>query len=42
MNTVNYQYGADGPDDLIGDNDTDVLNGGAGNDFFSAPMETIS
>ena len=34
MNTVNYQYGAAGPDDLIGDNDTDVLNGGAGNDFL--------
>ena len=32
-NTVNYQYGAYGPDDLIGDNDTDVLNGGAGNDY---------
>ena len=29
-NTVNYQYGADGDDDLTGDNDTDVLNGGAG------------
>ena len=34
VNTVNYQYGAAGPDDLIGDNDTDVLNGGAGNDFL--------
>ena len=34
MNTVNYQYGAAGPDDLIGDNDTDVLNGGAGNDLL--------
>ena len=31
-NTVNYQYGADGSDDLTGDNDTDVLNGGTGND----------
>ena len=31
-NTVNYQYGAAGPDDLTGDNDTDVLNGGSGND----------
>ena len=34
MNTVNYQYGAAGPDDLTGDNDTDVLNGGAGNDLL--------
>ena len=31
-NTVNYLYGADGRDDLTGGNDTDVLNGGAGND----------
>ena len=31
-NTVNYQYGATGPDDLTGDDDTDVLNGGSGND----------
>ena len=42
VNTVNYQYGGAGPDDLIGDNDTDVLNGGAGNDLFSAPMDPIS
>ena len=34
VNTVNYQYGAAGPDDLIGDNDTDVLNGGPGNDLL--------
>ena len=34
-NTVNYLYGADGRDDLTGNNDTDALNGGAGNDTLS-------
>ena len=41
-NTVNYQYGADGDDDLTGDNDTDVLNGGAGKDGPAGGVETIS
>jgi Ca2+-binding RTX toxin-like protein len=34
-NSVNYLYGADGPDDLVGGDDTDVLNGGQGNDNLS-------
>jgi VCBS repeat-containing protein len=34
VNTVNYLYGAVGSDNLVGDNDTDVLNGGAGTDFL--------
>ena len=41
-NTVNYLYGAGGSGNLVGADDTDVLNGGPGNEKLSAALETTS